>query len=249
MYENDESSFEGADGFGDIWSNIVKPFKEAGSWVETKIIRPTIGSKGIGRPLAVAAKQIEQKIIRPTLGKTIKPIAKVMPKITIGGHRYDLGGHEMLQKTITGAVAGAASYSALGGVGLVYGAAYGAVAANLRHGKPNVLQDLGTGAVGGAVGVVVGTYTAPSITTAKVIEGVGAVGTAASTVVDVGRKTGLIRDKSGEVIAEVVGVETEKPIQAGFMDFLSNNKSLAIAIGLASVIGVIAIALDKKKKL
>jgi hypothetical protein len=266
MYENNKDSFEDIDGFGDIWSQIAKPFKEAGSWVETKIIRPTIGSKGIGKPLSVAAKQAEKYIIRPTLGKAIKPIAKIMPKITIGGHRYDLGGHQMLQKTVTGAVAGAASYSALGGAGWAYGAVYGAVAANLRKGKPDVLKDLGTGAAGGAVGAAVTAYATPSVaaaetaggtaaattaggtTAAEVIGGVGAAGAAASTIVDVGSKTGLIRDKSGNVIAEVAEVEIEKPIQAGFMDFLSNNKSLAIAIGLASVMGVISIALDKKRK-
>jgi hypothetical protein len=206
------------DGYGDIWKDILSPFKKVGSVVETKIIRPTIGAKGIGKPLASAGKFIEKKIIDPTLKPLIKPLAKVMPKITIGGHRYDLGGSQALQKTATGAVSGFA-------VGGIYGAVVGGLAANLQHGKPNVLQDLVIGAAAGyAAGTIIagsgggaaataagsgttagaGTAGAGTVTGAGTAAGAGGGGGAgllttvsqgvgvASTAVGIGQKTGLL---------------------------------------------------------
>ena len=94
-------------------------------------------------PLAHTLKQVEIHVIRPYLAPLIKPLAKIAPKITIAGHRYDLGGSQMLQKSATGAVAGFA-------VGGVYGAVAGAVVAGLIKGKPDVANNLITGLAAGA---------------------------------------------------------------------------------------------------
>jgi hypothetical protein len=42
------------------------------------------------KPLEHTLRQVEIHAIRPILGRAIKPIAQIMPKITIGGHKYDL---------------------------------------------------------------------------------------------------------------------------------------------------------------
>jgi len=189
---------------GDIWKQILSPIKKVGGTIERKIIRPTIGAQGIGKPLSVAAKQIEIKIIRPTLGRAIKPIAAVMPKITIGGHRYDLGGHQVLQKTVTGAVAGAATYAWSGPGGWVYGAIAGGLAANLQHGKPNVLQDLTIGAVAGATaGYAAGLSPAEKLVTGTIAS---SAERSAGSVADYGNTAAEgyeVFDNSGKVIGTV----------------------------------------------
>jgi len=158
------------DGYGDFWSKLMAPIKKVGgqveravirpvvkpithtlAQVEKHVIRPTIGSKGIGKPLATAAKQLEKYVIQPLILKPfVKPIAKVMPKITIGGHRYDLGGHQLLQKSTTGAIAGTLTG------GFPYGTVAGAIAGSLQKGRPDVLKGLIAGAAAGYVSTLVG---------------------------------------------------------------------------------------------
>jgi hypothetical protein len=97
------------------------------------------------KPLEHTLHQVETHVIQPYLKPLIKPIAQVMPKITIAGHRYDLGGSQTLQKAATGAVAG----TAVGG--FPYGTIAGALAAGLAKGKPDVAQNLISGAIAGGV--------------------------------------------------------------------------------------------------
>ena len=152
-YAYSTSTFNGFGEYGDFWSELLKPVKRIGSDIERQIIRPTIGAEGIGAPIGSAAKWVENRVIDPVLKPLIKPVADVMPKITIDGHRYDLGGHQMLQKAATGAVAGFAA-------GGVYGAVAGGIVAALIPGKPNVMNNLITGAsVGYAAGNIATYYT------------------------------------------------------------------------------------------
>jgi hypothetical protein len=113
-------------------------------------------------PLAHTLKQVEIHVIRPYLAPLIKPLAKIAPKITIAGHRYDLGGSQMLQKSATGAVAGFA-------VGGVYGAVAGAVVAGLIKGKPDVANNLITGLAAGAAAA----SAASLLSSSSVIPGTG----------------------------------------------------------------------------
>jgi len=113
-------------------------------------------------PLAHTLKQVEIHVIRPYLAPLIAPVAKVMPKITIAGHRYDLGGSQMLQKGATGAVAGFA-------VGGVYGAVAGGLVAALIKGKPDVAQNLVTGLAAGAAAASVSSM----LSSSSVIPGTG----------------------------------------------------------------------------
>ena len=135
------------DGFGDIWSDILNPIKSIGTSIE-HIYRPIV--QAVGHPLLNELHQVEVHVIDPYLKPLIKPIQEIMPKITIDGHRYDLGGSQLLQKAVTGAVGGAAS-TWFTGYGMVYGAIAGGIAGMLQKGKPNVLANLESGAFAGTL--------------------------------------------------------------------------------------------------
>jgi len=145
MFENDNN-----DGLGSI--HLTDEIKKIISRPLSILKVPGELMKAAYQPLAHTLHQVETHVIQPYLKPLIKPVAKIMPKITIAGHVYDLGGSQMLQKSATGAVAGFA-------VGGVYGAVAGAVVAGLIKGKPdvanNLMQGLAAGAAVNAVGSIV----------------------------------------------------------------------------------------------
>lgn len=109
--------------------------------------------RAVYSPLAHTLKQVEIHVIRPYLSPLIKPLAQIAPKITIAGHRYDLGGHELLEKAVAGAVGG---FLTKGGP---YGAVLGAIAGMLVKGKPDVAASMGAGLIAGAGAKVMAYYT------------------------------------------------------------------------------------------
>jgi len=243
------------DGFGDIWKQIFSPIKQAGSVIEQRVIRPI--ARPIGKPILKVMKQVEEGVIDPYLKPLIKPIARVMPKITIAGHRYDLGGSQMLQKTITGFVGGAAS-TWFTGYGVVYGGICGALAANLRHGKPNVLQDLGMGVAGGIVGAYGAEYIggagasagggasvtpsvpgviSPGITAAEAASYAATAGTA----IKLGQQTGLIKTgqlpKTPTFDPDAVAFP---PIEPGIFSS-PNAVPIGIGISVATIVGLMVL--------
>lgn len=150
-----------------------------------KFTRPFLGT-----PLGKLSHTLERVTIRPVL----HPIAAIMPKITVGGHRYDLGGSRMLIKTTAGVVGGAVGgFVTKGGpYGALYGAIAGGVAANLQKGEPNVGLDLLYGAEAGMATGAAMSYAGIS----------GTTGTFASTTT----ATDIASASTGEQITE--GAET-----------------------------------------
>jgi len=190
--------YRGYDGFGDIWSDIMAPIKSAGSFVEQKILRPVI-FKPIGDPLLNELHQVEVHVIDPYLKPLIRPLQKIMPKITIDGHRYDLGGSQLLQKAATGAAAGFAA-------GGVYGAVFGALAASLQQGKPNVLADLEAGAAAGLAVSAVTSLLSPAVQAADLgntaAQGLQVLDNTGNTIATV-NEYGYAVDNAGNVLGQV----------------------------------------------
>lgn len=199
------------EGFGDFWHSVFSP-------------------------LQTASRQIEKTIIDPIIVNPIlKPISRVMPKITIAGHRYDLGGNQVLIKSTTGAVAGFAMAGP-------WGALAGAAAANLQHGKPNVLDDLLIGAGAGALTGVALMYTpviAPTVatgTTGAVVAGAGGAGAGGGILATSAQALAVTSGALG--LASKTGVlPTKKQTvdQSGNMDLSSQPQQNGFNFNAASI--------------
>lgn len=251
------SRYRGYDGFGDIWSDIMKPIKSVGGALE-KIYRPVV--QAVGHPLENELHQVEVHVIDPYLKPLIRPIQKIMPKITIAGHRYDLGGSQLLQKAATGAVAGYAT-------GGPYGAVVGALAGMLQHGKPNVLEDLEAGAAAGYVATVATAYLeapealaaagggggaaaggaggAGGLTASQIAAGVGTASGVVGEAEKIGQQTGLIKTPTpGLTPQQVAALQAQQAQQASMF----GGNMLPIAIIGASVIGLIVLLTSDQGK-
>lgn len=199
------------------------------------------------------------KPLRKVITTVVRPIAKVAPKITVGGHRYDLGGSRTLTKSVAGAAGATAvllAFPAAGPVAAAWAIGAGAAAANIKKGKPNVAASLGIGALAagtltaisalsagaplaqaGQQGAVAAGATGPLATAT------GAVGTAAGvvgTATKVGglvAATGLIKG-SDEEPQEHAGVGIGEPVYETEIQHMGTPTKIAIGLGGASIVGL-----------